>query len=139
MPVDYRHKFITDINDGSVLRIRIVTDTCTYGTDIPALARVITVHLGDSINDSSPRNPATAIVHAPAWVRQIPESQITTKLGFTDLEWRKQLPPVTLQTPNATVDFCPRAVDLKYNNEEFVLCPECCSLHDPKPQQSRNL
>ncbi|KAJ6557657.1 hypothetical protein B0H19DRAFT_1290747 [Mycena capillaripes] len=137
LPVDYRHKFIADINDGSVLRIGIVTDICTYGTDIPALARVIIVHLGDFINDSpefrkqqmgrpgSDGSPAPATVYAPAW-------------GFADLERRKQLPAVTLQTFNATVDFCPRAVDLKYNSEEFVLRPECCSLHDREPEQSRD-
>jgi superfamily II DNA/RNA helicase len=80
MPVDYRRQFIADINDGSVLRIGIVTDTCTYGTDIPALARVVIVHLGDSINDSPEvrkqqmgrpgrdGSPATALVYAPAWV-----------------------------------------------------------------------
>ncbi|KAJ7840469.1 P-loop containing nucleoside triphosphate hydrolase protein [Mycena leptocephala] len=151
MPMDYRHKFIADVNDGSVLRIGIVTDTCTYGTDIPALARVIIIHLGDSIHDSPEvrkqqmgrpgrdGSPATAIIYAPAWVRQVPESQIVTKQGFTDLERRKQLPAVTLQTFNATVDCCPRAVDLKYNSEEFVLRLECCSLHDPEPEQSRDL
>jgi hypothetical protein len=51
MPIDYLRKFIADI-DGSVLHVRIVTDTCTYGTDIPALARVVILHLGDSIDNS---------------------------------------------------------------------------------------
>ncbi|KAJ7867729.1 P-loop containing nucleoside triphosphate hydrolase protein [Mycena olivaceomarginata] len=118
---------------------------------IPALARVVIVHLGDSINDppevrkqqmgrpGHDGSPATAIVYAPAWVRQIPESQIMTKQGFADLERRRQLPDVTLQTFNATVDCCPREVDLKYNSEEFVRRPDCCSLHDPEPEQSRDL
>jgi hypothetical protein len=30
-------------------------------------------------------------------------------------------------------------VDLKYNGEEFVRRPDCCSLHDPEPEQSRDL
>jgi hypothetical protein len=151
MPVEYRRQFIADINDpDSPLRIGIVTDTCTYGTDIPTLARVIIVHLGDSMTDSPESrkqqmgrpgrdgNLATAIVYAPAWVRQIPEPEITTKQGFADLERRKQLPAVTLQTFNATIDRCPRCADLNYNGEEFVLRPGCCSLHDPEPEESRD-
>ncbi|KAJ7660021.1 P-loop containing nucleoside triphosphate hydrolase protein [Mycena olivaceomarginata] len=150
MPTDYRRKFITDINDGSVLRVGIVTDTCTYGTDIPALTRVVILHLGDSINDSPESrkqqmgrpgrdgNPAVAIVYAPAWVRDVPESQITTKQGLADLERRQQLPAVTQQFFNQTPDLCARGADLKYNGEEFVLRPGCCSLHDPEPE-SRDL
>ncbi|KAJ7835628.1 hypothetical protein B0H13DRAFT_2369233 [Mycena leptocephala] len=104
MPVDYRRKFIADINDGSVLRIGIVTDTCTYGTDIPKLGRVIIAHIGDSMGDSPEvrkqqmgrpgrdGNPAVAIVYAPAWVRDVPESEVTTKQGLLDLERRRQLP-----------------------------------------------
>ncbi|KAF7366580.1 Nucleoside triphosphate hydrolase protein [Mycena sanguinolenta] len=150
MPVDYRRQFIADINDGSVLRVGIVTDTCTYGTDIPALAHVIILYLGDSISDSPESrkqqmgragrdgNPAVAIVYAPAWVRDIPESQITTKQGWTDLE-RQQLPPVTRQFFNPTPDLCARGADLKYNGEDFILRPQCCSLHDPEPEQSSDL
>ncbi|KAJ7854440.1 P-loop containing nucleoside triphosphate hydrolase protein [Mycena olivaceomarginata] len=150
MPVDYRRKFIADINDGSILRVGIVTDTCTYGTDIPALARVVILHLGDSINDSPESrkqqmgrpgrdgNPAVAIVYAPAWVRDVPEAQITTKQGLVDLERRQQLPVVTQQFFNQTSDLCARGADLKYNGEEFVLRPGCCSLHDPEPE-SRDL
>jgi hypothetical protein len=146
MPVDYRRKFIADINDGSILRVGIVTDTCTYGTDIPALARVVILHLGDSINDSPESrkqqmgrpgrdgNPAVAIVYAPAWVRDVPEAQITTKQGLADLERRQQLPTVTQQFFNQTSDLCARGADLKYNGEEFVLRPGCCSLHDPEPE-----
>ncbi|KAJ6609791.1 hypothetical protein B0H10DRAFT_2225591 [Mycena sp. CBHHK59/15] len=146
MPVDYRRKFIADINDGSVLCVGIVTDTCTYGTDIPALARVGILHLGDSINDSPESrmqqmgrpgrdgNPAVAIVYAPAWVRDVPESQITIKQGLTDLELRQQLPAVTQQFFNQTPDLCARGADLKYNGEEFILRPGCCSLHDPEPE-----
>ncbi|KAJ6572245.1 hypothetical protein B0H19DRAFT_1348338 [Mycena capillaripes] len=114
MPVDYRHKFIADIKRLQVRKQQ----------------------MGRPGRDGS---PATAIVYAPAWVRQIPESQIATKQGFADLERRNQLPAVTLQTFNATVECCPRAVDLKYNSEEFVLCPEYCSLHDPEPEQSCDL
>ncbi|KAF7341572.1 Nucleoside triphosphate hydrolase protein [Mycena sanguinolenta] len=150
MPVDYRRKFIADINDGSVLRVGIVTDTCTYGTDIPALARVVIVHLGDSIHDSPESRkqqmgragrdgkPAVAIVYAPSWVQDVPESQITTKQGLADLERRQQLPAFTRQFFNPTPERCAREVDLRYNSEEFVLGPGCCSLHDPDPE-SRDL
>jgi hypothetical protein len=146
MPVDYRRKFIADINDGSILCIGIVTDTCTYSTDIPALARVVILHLGDSINDSPESrkqqmgrpgcdgNPAVAIVYAPAWVQDVPEAQITTKQGLVDLERRQQLPVVTQQFFNQTSNLCAREADLKYNGEEFVLRPGCCSLHDPEPE-----
>ncbi|KAJ7306176.1 P-loop containing nucleoside triphosphate hydrolase protein [Mycena albidolilacea] len=150
MPVNYRRKFIADINDGSLVCIGIVTDTCTYGTDIPKLARVIVAHIGDGMGDSPEvrkqqmgrpgrdGNPAVAIVYAPAWVRDVPESQITTKQGLADLERRQQLPAVTREFFNPTPDCCSRGADLKYNGEEFVLWPDCCSLHDPEPE-SRDL
>ncbi|KAJ7921286.1 hypothetical protein B0H13DRAFT_1866888 [Mycena leptocephala] len=95
--LDYRRKFIADINDGSVLRIGIVTDTCTYGTDIPKLGRVIIAHIGDSMGDSpevrkhrwdvlAAMVPCRGHVYAPAWVRDVPESEVTTKQGLLDLE-----------------------------------------------------
>ncbi|KAJ6463097.1 P-loop containing nucleoside triphosphate hydrolase protein [Mycena vulgaris] len=151
MPVDYRRAFIADINEGHTLRVGIVTDTCTYGTDIPTLARVIIVHIGDSLGDSPEvrkqqmgrpgRNgdPATAIVYAPAWVRDVPLSESTTKQGLADIERRKQLPAITLQFFNPTLDCCSRGADLQYNGEKFVRRPECCSLHDPDPEESRDL
>ncbi|KAJ7853851.1 hypothetical protein B0H14DRAFT_3653243 [Mycena olivaceomarginata] len=126
---NYLRKFIADI-DGSVLHVRIVTDTCTYGTDIPALARV------EATNGTPGRdgNPAVAIVYAPAWVRDLPESQITTKHGLADLERRQQLPAVTQQFFNQTPDLCARGADLKYNGKESVLRPSCCFLYDPEPE-----
>ncbi|KAJ7855693.1 P-loop containing nucleoside triphosphate hydrolase protein, partial [Mycena leptocephala] len=156
MPVNYRRKFIADINDmhrfnGPVLRIGIVTDTCTYGTDIPKLGRVIIAHIGDSMGDSPEvrkqqmgrpgrdGNPAVAIVYAPAWVRDVPESEVTTKQGLLDLERRRQLLVVPQQFFNPTVECCARKADLKYNDEEFVLRPDCCSLHNPEPEESRDL
>ncbi|KAJ7138482.1 hypothetical protein C8R43DRAFT_859731, partial [Mycena crocata] len=133
------------------LRIGIVTDTCTYGTDIPKLARVIIAHIGDSINDSPEvrkqqlgrpgrdGNPAVALAYAPSWVQDVPQSEITTKQGHADRERRNQLPAVTHAFFNPTVECCSRAADLEYNSEPFVLQPNCCSLHAPEPEQSRDL
>ncbi|KAK6977141.1 nucleoside triphosphate hydrolase protein [Favolaschia claudopus] len=153
MPVDYRRKFVEDLNDGSTLRIGIVTDTCTYGTDIPKLARVIIAHIGDSMEDSPEvskqqmgragrdGSPAVAVVYAPAWVRDVsgPDSEITTKQGLTDLERRNALPPVTRKFFNPTEDCCSRAADLEYNGEDFILRPGCCSLHESEPEESCDL
>lgn len=41
MPIDYQKQFLSDIQEGSVLRIGIATDTCTYGLDIPNLRHVV--------------------------------------------------------------------------------------------------
>ncbi|KAJ6626498.1 hypothetical protein B0H10DRAFT_2185737 [Mycena sp. CBHHK59/15] len=123
----------------------------TIPNHIPTLTRVIIVHIGDGLGDSPEvgkqqmgrpgrdGSPATAIVYAPAWVREVPEAQITTKQGLLDLERRKQLPAVTHQFFNPTAQCCPRGADLNYYGEKFVLRPNCCSLHDPEPEQSRDL
>ncbi|KAJ7724285.1 hypothetical protein B0H14DRAFT_3621518 [Mycena olivaceomarginata] len=122
MPIDYLRKFIADI-DGSVLHVRIVTDTCTYGTDIPALARVVILHLGDSIDNSQESRK-----------QQMGPRVITTKHGLADLERRQQLLAVTQQFFNQTPDLCARGADLKYNGKESVLRPSCCFLYDPEPE-----
>jgi hypothetical protein len=113
-----------------------VTDTCIYGTDIPKLARVIVAHISDGMGDSPEvqkqqmghpgrdGNPAVTIIYAPAWVRDVPKSQITTKKGLADLERRQRLPAVMQQFFNPTPDCCSCGADLQYNGEEFVLRPD---------------
>lgn len=150
MPLDYRREFIVDIGEGSLLRVGVVTDTCTYGTDIPTLTRVIIAHVGELGDSPEVRKqqmgrpgrdgkPAVAIVYAPAWVRDVPAAEITTKQERTDLQRREQLPAVTRDFFNPTLQCCSRGADLKYNGETFVRHPNCCVLHDPEPEQSTDL
>ncbi|KAJ7215743.1 P-loop containing nucleoside triphosphate hydrolase protein, partial [Mycena rebaudengoi] len=147
MPLDYRREFIADITEGQTLRIGIVTGTCTYGTDIPTLQRVIIAHFtadsladGPEIQKQQMGRPgrdgksALAIVYAPAWVQEVPASEIVKKQALADLERRQKLPAVTREFFNPTPECCSRAADLKYNGEPFVLRPGCCSLHEPEPE-----
>ncbi|KAF5320284.1 hypothetical protein D9611_011330 [Ephemerocybe angulata] len=39
MPIDYRQQFVRDLTSGTTLRIGIVTDTLTYGLDIPNVSQ----------------------------------------------------------------------------------------------------
>ncbi|CAK5272578.1 unnamed protein product [Mycena citricolor] len=148
MPVHYRRQFIHDMNEGSHLRIGIVTDTCTYGTDIPRLSRVIIAHISDGMEDSFEvqkqqmgrpgRNgkAAVAIVYAPAWVRDVPESDVITKQGKIDAQRRAKLPWVIRAFFNPTSELCSRGADLKYNGEIYTERPNCCRFHCPQPEES---
>ncbi|TFK39191.1 P-loop containing nucleoside triphosphate hydrolase protein [Crucibulum laeve] len=143
MPQDYRNDFRRDMeSDDRPLRIGIVTDTCTYGLDIQNLRLVI--QFGSDI----PKSPeikkqregragrdglsAIAMSYVPSWVREVPAAEITSKQAKEDAKRRDGLPKVLLQQFNPTKELCPRAADLLYYEEEFVLRPGCCHIHDPQ-------
>ena len=140
MSSDYRHDFLRDIEDGSNLRIGIVTDTCTYGLDVRNLRRVVLFDLPPSPENQKQKIgrpgrdnlPAKAITFAPSWVQDIPESEIkgVPSQGKADAKRRAKLPLIIQQWHNPTSDLCPRAADLRYNEEMFLLRENCCSTHD---------
>ncbi|KAH9942868.1 P-loop containing nucleoside triphosphate hydrolase protein [Amylocystis lapponica] len=145
IPVDSRAQFMLDIQDGSILRIAVCTDTCTYGLDIAHVRRVVLFGLAPSVESLKQRMhrggrdgaPATAYLFAPSWVHTVPLKD--TKQSKDDETWRAALPPAMLQWYNATPELCPRHADLLQNEEEFIRHDQCCSLHDPEPQTSTDL
>ncbi|KAF6742325.1 P-loop containing nucleoside triphosphate hydrolase protein [Ephemerocybe angulata] len=119
MPLEYRNKFIEDMNSDSVLRIGVATDTLTYGLDIPTLPRVIVFDLCTSFEQMKQKTgragrngaPAVAITYAPAWVRNIPAAEITTQRAKDDLKRREALPAVLRSWFNP--------IPSAYNNEPW--------------------
>ncbi|KAJ6614240.1 hypothetical protein B0H10DRAFT_1950878 [Mycena sp. CBHHK59/15] len=127
---------VGDIRQGSLLHVGIVTDTCTYGTDIPMLSRVIIAHVGDL--GGSPEIRKQQMGH-PSWVKNAPASEIRTKQDHTNLLRREQLPVITHKFFNPMPLCCLRSADLKYNGEPFILHPGSGVLYAPEPEQSRDL
>ncbi|KAH9945567.1 P-loop containing nucleoside triphosphate hydrolase protein [Amylocystis lapponica] len=138
MPAEYRAHFMEDIEDGSVLRIGICTDTCTYGLDISNVCRVVLFGLAPSVDSLKQRMhrggrdgaPAVAYILAPSWLREQQKE---------DALRRAKLPPEMLRWYNATPNLCPRHADLLDNAEPFVLPEACCILHHPEPEHSVDL
>ncbi|KAG6904871.1 hypothetical protein DXG01_006554 [Tephrocybe rancida] len=148
MSIDYRKKLISDYQDSSKsLRVVIATDTCTYGLDLPNVRRVIVFDMCPSPENLKQKTgragrdgkPAIAITFAPTWVREVEDSEPKGKQAQEDLKRRCKLPLVTRQWYNPTPSLCPRFADLQYNGEVFCLCKDCCSIHFPEPEESRDL
>ncbi|KAH9931769.1 P-loop containing nucleoside triphosphate hydrolase protein [Amylocystis lapponica] len=147
MPVDYRHQFMSDLSDGSVLRIGVCTDTCTYGLDVPNVQRVVLFGVAPSMNilkqrmHRAGRDGAPAVVYtfAPTWVREVSSDRSGGKQAKLDAVRREALSPVIRQWYNPTLQLCPRHADLVDNEEPFVQPAQCCSVHNPEPQQSADL
>lgn len=141
---DYRRRFIQDFKDGTVLRIGIVTDSCTYGLDIPSVPRVVVCGVYGTPESEKQRisragrdgKPALAYTFAQEWVRIVPPEEIKTAKARADAERREKLPSVTLQWYNSTTDLCPRGADLNYYGEQFTQCDSCCNVHYPEPEAS---
>ncbi|KZT03555.1 uncharacterized protein LAESUDRAFT_814638 [Laetiporus sulphureus 93-53] len=110
----YQQQFLREMESGS-LRIGVCTE--------PVTAFVMPV----------------AYTFAPPWVGEIPENMIITEQAKEDAERRAKLERPMLKWHNATLDMCPRQVDLDINNEDFTLRPACCSLHDPLPETDADL
>ncbi|KIM45746.1 hypothetical protein M413DRAFT_24878 [Hebeloma cylindrosporum] len=150
MDLDYRKSFIQDFTDGSVLRIGIATDTCTYGFDIPTLQRVVVFDICPSPENLKQKvgrpgrdgNAAEAITFAPPWVCE--NSNPIGKQALEDQRRRENLPKATLKWYNPSPYHCTRAADLEYYGEEFIdrVCLpgfDCCTTCDPDPQEGRDL
>ena len=149
MPIDYWKEFLHDIQEGSVLRIGIVTDTCTYGLDIPNLRHVVLFDMCPSFENLKQKIgcpghdglPAEAITYAPSWVHDLPvnDGEGLGKQAVEDKKRCEKLPDVMRQWYNPTSLLCSRAADMKYNTELFIQHSDCCITCDPSPQESRDL
>jgi superfamily II DNA helicase RecQ len=137
MPSEYRTKLKADFQDDSnPLRIVVATDTCTYGLDLPNVRRVVTFDMcptPENLKQKAGRpgrdgKPAVAITFAPAWVHNVPESEIEGKQAQDDLKRRLKLPEVMRQWYNPTPSLCTRGADLQYNGDTFV-CVQIAARH----------
>ncbi len=144
LDADYREKFKARLETG-ITRIGVVTDTCTYGLNVHA-TRVIIVLPSDLGGYSRlvqqagrvARDGAHGLVYvlAPAWTRDVPESEIKTKTDRENQARRARAPKVIIGLLNATSAYCPRQIHSGHYDESFVQPSPCCSLHDPEPELS---
>ncbi|EIM91497.1 uncharacterized protein STEHIDRAFT_153135 [Stereum hirsutum FP-91666 SS1] len=147
MSPDYRRQFAQDFRDeGSNMRVGVVTDTCTYGLDLPNVRRVVVADM-----DRTPENlkqtmgragrdgrEAVAIAFAPPWARRPPEgAALTGKQAQKDAKRRETLPIFTQQFYNPSPTLCPRRADLQHYGDEFHPELTCaCIVHTPEPEQT---
>ncbi|KAF6758428.1 P-loop containing nucleoside triphosphate hydrolase protein [Ephemerocybe angulata] len=143
MPIEYRQNFIREITSGTTLRIGVVTDSLTYGLDIPNLPRVIVFDLCASPEIMKQkmgrcgRNgcPATAITYAPAWVEEIPVHEVQSQKAKDDARRRAALHPMLLKWFNPTLHQCPRLTDNQYYGDDFQPEDNCCVVCSPDPER----
>ncbi|KAF5319778.1 hypothetical protein D9611_012842 [Ephemerocybe angulata] len=143
MPLEYRQKFIRDITSGETLRIGVVTDSLTYGLDIPNLARVMLFDLCTSPEIMKQKmgrcgrdgRPAVAITYAPAWVQEILGHEIQTQKEKDEARRRAALHPMIQKWFNPTLHQCPRLTDNQYYGDDFEQPDNCCVVCSPDPEQ----
>lgn len=143
MPIEYRQRFVQDITTGTTLRIGIVTDSLTYGLDIPNLPRVIVFDLCASPEIMKQKmgrcgrdgKPATVITYAPSWVQEVSGSESQTQKAKDEAKRRNALPPMLRKWFNPTLLECPRYTDNKYYGDDFIQHDNCCVVCDPGPEQ----
>lgn len=147
MSPEYRTQFAQDFRDGdSVMRIGVVTDTCTYGLDMSNVRRVVVADM-----DRTPENlkqtmgragrdgqKAVAIAFAPPWARRPPDgATLTGKQAQKDAKRREALPLFTQRFYNPSQTLCPRRADLEHYGDEFDPAVPClCAQHSPQPEQT---
>ncbi|KAF5374008.1 hypothetical protein D9615_009902 [Tricholomella constricta] len=148
MSPGYRQTILQDFqNDSSSLRVIVATDTCTYGLDLPNIRRTVVFDMCPSPENLKQKigrpgrdgKPAVAITFAPSWVREVPKAETQGKQAQEDFKRRLKLPPVMRQWFNPTPSLCSRGADVRYNGEEFLKHLNCCSMHDPNPEEFRDL
>ncbi|KAJ7452316.1 hypothetical protein FB451DRAFT_1524204 [Mycena latifolia] len=141
MPSNYRRDLKADFQSGKV-RVMVVTDTVGYGFDVPNIHRVITTKLETYFEEFEQKwgragrdgQPAEAIAFAPPWVRNLPDTDPSTKTEHDEEEKRGQLLEPTRAWLNPTPHFCSRHTALHYNSEPFphhTISSNCCGpIHD---------
>ncbi|KAJ6544426.1 P-loop containing nucleoside triphosphate hydrolase protein [Mycena capillaripes] len=135
MPFDLRQQLTEDFKSGKV-RVLIVTDTATYGFDVPNIRRVILTDVSTSFSDHEQKLgragrdglPAEVIAFAPPWVREPRvEANTGTATQAAEAERRSKLPIALLGWLNPTVEMCSRGASMQHNGEVFVRRPGCCA------------
>ncbi|KAJ3505621.1 hypothetical protein NMY22_g17518 [Coprinellus aureogranulatus] len=144
MPLDYRQKFVEEMASGTTLRIGIVTDSLTYGLDIPNITCVVIFDLCPSPENMKQKmgrpgrdgSPATVITFAPPWVQEVPLNEIQSQKDKDDLKRRNTLPKMLLNWFNPTLANCPRVIDNEYYGDAFTQQDGCCIVCSPTPENT---
>ncbi|KAK7059355.1 P-loop containing nucleoside triphosphate hydrolase protein [Favolaschia claudopus] len=134
LPFEERQQLIEDFKAGHV-RVLIVTDTATYGFDVPNIRLAVLTDLPTSKADKDQKLgragrdglPAVVVAFAPSWLVEPPDGvDPTNPKHLAELERRKKLPPAVVQWYNPTAEKCCRAVTMQHDGEAFIPRPGCC-------------
>ncbi|KAJ6481318.1 P-loop containing nucleoside triphosphate hydrolase protein [Mycena vitilis] len=135
MPFDQRKQLIEDFKSG-IVRVLIVTDTASYGFDVPNIRRAILTDVAGSFSDHHQKLgragrdglPAVVIAFAPPWVLEPPSGASTASAAqIAEAERRSKLPKPLVRWFNPTAGMCPRGISMEHDGEAFVCRPGCCS------------
>ncbi|KAJ7451710.1 P-loop containing nucleoside triphosphate hydrolase protein [Mycena galericulata] len=139
MPYECRQKLIEDFKSGKI-RVMIVTDTATYGFDVPNIRRAILTDLPNSFSDHEQKLgragrdglPADVYAFALPWILEPSPGVNTTSAKYiNDAERRDKTPKPLRRWFNPTPEMCSRGASMEHNGEVFVHRAGCCvPIHD---------
>ncbi|KAJ7747543.1 hypothetical protein B0H16DRAFT_1850806, partial [Mycena metata] len=132
VPFDQRQAICADFKAGHI-RVLIVTDTATYGFDVPNVRRVILSDVSTSVANQQQQAgrtgrdglPAEVYTFTPSWVLESTPTSASAK-QVADTARRSKLPQTVVQWFNPTAEKCPRGIILEHNGEVFVRRSRCC-------------
>ncbi|KAJ7622792.1 hypothetical protein DFH06DRAFT_1143124 [Mycena polygramma] len=136
MPFDQHKQLIEDFKSGQVC-VLIVTDTATYGFDVPNIWCAILTDVAPSVSDHHQKLgrarrdglPAEVIAFAPPWVLEPPSGANTASGAQVAEAERHNKPPKPLvRWFNPTAEMCPCGTSMEHDGEAFVCRPGCCML-----------